>query len=150
MLRVYPYTSFSSQKVKCPYCDAVSFSIIEYKTSVLGYLVAVLFILVIGMISIVLMPFLVQLTKQSVHRCAKCLNEVKTTGFFGFNSMEDKVSYSFKSNLVKIISFQIGKFGVLLTRRYLLYIVMTITVGLVLYLFLLQESARPEAASTFP
>jgi hypothetical protein len=78
-------------KVKCPFCDAVSFSIVEYKTSLLGYLVAVLSILIFGFLSIILMPFLVSLTKSAVHRCAKCLNEVKSNSYFGFSSLEDKV-----------------------------------------------------------
>lgn len=75
------------------------------------------------------MPFLVSLTKSAIHRCAKCLNEVKSNSFFGFSSMEDK-----------IMSLQLGKVGVVLTRRYLLYIVVTISVGLIIYLFVLNES----------
>lgn len=77
------------------------------------------------------MPFLVSLTKQALHRCAKCLNEVKSNSYFGFSSLEDK-----------IISFNVGNFGVILTRRYLLYIVVTITVGLLIYLFVLNENAH--------
>ena len=45
-----------------PY-DAVSYSIVEYKTSLRGYLVAILSILLFGFLSIILMPFLVSLTK---------------------------------------------------------------------------------------
>lgn len=78
-------------KVKCPFCDAVSYSIVEYKTSLLGYLVAILSILIFGFLSIILMPFLVSLTKSALHRCAKCLNEVKSNSYFGFSSLEDKV-----------------------------------------------------------
>ena len=80
-------------KVKCPFCDAVSYSIVEYKTSLLGYLVAILSILVFGFLSIILMPFLVSLTKSAIHRCAKCLNEVKSNSYFGFSSLEDKVNH---------------------------------------------------------
>ena len=82
-----------SMKVKCPFCDAVSFSIVEYRTSFLGYLVAILAILVFGFMSIILMPFLVSLTKVALHRCAKCLNEVKSNSYFGFSSLEDKVIF---------------------------------------------------------
>jgi hypothetical protein len=116
-------------KVKCPFCDAVSYSIVEYKTSLLGYLVAILSILVFGFLSIILMPFLVSLTKSAIHRCAKCLNEVKSNSFFGFSSLEDK-----------LLTFQAGKVGIILTRRYLLYIVMTLTCGLAIYVFLLTET----------
>ena len=38
------------------------------------------------------------------------------------------------------MSLQLGKMGVVLTRRYLLYIVVTISVGLIIYLFVLNES----------
>ena len=78
-------------KVKCPYCDVVSYSIVEFKVSCLGYLIALLAVMVFGILSFVLMPFLVAVTRESVHRCAKCLNQVKSNSFFGFNSMEDKV-----------------------------------------------------------
>ena len=81
-----------STKVKCPFCDAVSYSIVEYRTSFLGYLVAILAILIFGILSIILMPFLVSLTKSAIHRCAKCLNEVKSNSYFGFSSLEDKVN----------------------------------------------------------
>ncbi len=121
----------SSTKVKCPFCDAVSFSIVEYKTSLLGYLVAILSILLFGFLSIILMPFLVSLTKQAIHRCAKCLNEVKNNSYFGFSSLEDK-----------LLTFQAGKFGIILTRRYLLYIVLTLTCGMAIYVFILTETGH--------
>jgi len=125
------YVVYRSTKVKCPFCDAVSYSIVEYKTSFLGYLVAILSILVFGFLSIILMPFLVSLTKQAIHRCAKCLNEVKSNSYFGFSSLEDK-----------LLTFQAGKFGIILTRRYLLYIVLSLTCGMAIYLFILTESGH--------
>ncbi len=80
-----------STKVKCPFCDVVSNSIVEYKPSLLGYLVTILAILIFGILGFVLLPILVNLTKTSIHRCAKCLNEVKTNSYFGLSSMEDKL-----------------------------------------------------------
>jgi hypothetical protein len=50
-------------KVKCPHCDAVSKSIVAYETNLLGYLLAVFAILVFGALSLLMMPFLVGLTK---------------------------------------------------------------------------------------
>ena len=99
-----------------------------YETNLLGYLLAVLGILVFGVTSIILMPFLVGLTKQAVHKCAKCLNDVKSSSTFGLNSLEDKV-----------IARNIGNFGIILTRRYLLYIVMVIAAFLGIYMFILVE-----------
>ena len=105
----------------------------------MGYLVAILSILVFGFMSIILMPFLISLTKQALHRCAKCLNEVKSNSYFGFSSLEDKV-ITCLFNILQLVSFEIGSFGILLTRRYLLYIVMTLTCGMAIYLFLLNEA----------
>jgi hypothetical protein len=106
----------------------VSFSIVAYETNLLGYLLAIFGILVFGILSLLMMPFLVGLTKQAVHKCAKCLNDVKQTNLFGLNNLEDKV-----------IAKNIGNFGIILTRRYLLYIVMVIAAFLSIYMFILVE-----------
>ena len=74
-----------------PVCDAVSNSIVEYRPSLLGYLLTMLAMLIFGFLSLILMPLLVSLTKTAIHRCAKCLNEVKDNSYFGFSSMEDKL-----------------------------------------------------------
>ena len=47
---------------------------------------------------------------------------------FGLNSLEDKV-----------IAKNVGNFGIILTRRYLLYIAMVIAVFLGIYTFILVE-----------
>ena len=80
-----------SQKVKCPHCDTVSHSIVAYEANLLGYVLAFVAILIFGILSVFIMPFLVGLTKQAVHKCAKCLNDVKQSSMFGLNSLEDKV-----------------------------------------------------------
>ena len=80
-----------------------------------------------------MMPFLVGLTKQAVHKCAKCLNDVKQASTFGLNSLEDKV-----------IAKNIGNFGIILTRRYLLYIVMVLAAFLSIYTFVLVEEKAHE------
>jgi hypothetical protein len=60
----------------------------------LGYLLVLLSMLIFGFMSLILLPLLVSLTKQAIHRCAKCLNEVKSNSYFGYSSMDDKVSPS--------------------------------------------------------
>jgi len=85
--------------------------------------------LVFGILSLVLLPLLVSLTKTSIHRCAKCLNEVKTNSYFGFNSLEDK-----------LVTLQVGKFGVILTRRLLLYLAIVVTAMLGIYAFAWNEA----------
>lgn len=47
------------------------------------------------------------------------------------------------------MTFNIGNFGVILTRRYLLYIVVTISVGLAIYLFVLNESEHNHELSNY-
>lgn len=121
-------TRYRSQKVKCPHCDSVSHSIVAYETNLLGYLLAVLGILFFGVLSLLLMPFLVGLTKQAVHKCAKCLNDVKQSNMFGLNSLEDKV-----------IAKEFGGMGIILTRRYLLYMALVIAAFISIYLFILVE-----------
>lgn len=96
-----------------------------------------------GFLSLIMMPFLISLTKTALHRCAKCLNEVKSNSLFGFNSLEDKV-----------IAFNIGSFGMIFTRRYILYIVLSIFFGLVIYVFIWTEvhhnhEARPITSLTW-
>lgn len=99
-----------------------------YETNLLGYLLAVFFIMVFGVLSLMMMPFLVGLTKQAVHKCAKCLNDVKQSSLFGLNSLEDKV-----------IAKKVGNFGIILTRRYLLYIILVIAAFMGIYTFILVE-----------
>lgn len=47
------------------------------------------------------------------------------------------------------MTFNIGSFGVILTRRYLLYIVVTMTVGFIIYLFILNESEHNHEMSKY-
>lgn len=109
----------------------MSNSIVDYRANFLGYMAVVFSVFVFGILAIILLPFLISLTKVAVHRCAKCLNEVKSASFFDFESLEDKV-----------ITANIGNFGIILTRKYLLYIVAVIATLLSIYLFLLNESTH--------
>ena len=87
--------------------------------------------LIFGILSLVLMPILVSLTKTAIHRCAKCLNEVKDSSYFGFASMEDK-----------LVAFQIGSFGIIFTRKLLLYMALVVSAMLTIYVFILVEEAH--------
>ena len=107
-------------------------------------MVSVFSVFIFGFLALILMPFLVSLTKVAVHRCAKCLNEVKSKSFFDIEALEDKV-----------ITFNIGNFGVALTRKYLLYIVGLISMILCIYVFILNEvthnhEIRPISSHTWP
>lgn len=114
-----------SVKLDCPFCAHKGDSLVDYKTNILGYLLALILLLGLGWLSFCVLPMVLSLTKSAVHRCPKCLNVVKNNSFLGFNSMEDKV-----------ISFNIGTFGIALSWKYLLYIVLTCVSGIVLYLIM--------------
>ena len=114
-----------SVELKCPFCNTNAYSIVEYKSNILGYLVSLILLFALGWLSFWILPLVLSLTKSAVHRCSKCLNEVKNNSLLGFNSMEDKV-----------ISFNIGSFGVILSRKYLLYIVLSLTWLIVLIMLL--------------
>merc|ERR1711971_624647 len=120
-----------STKIKCPYCDAVSNSIVEYQPSLLGYLLTMIAMLLFGILALVLMPFLVSLTKTAIHRCAKCLNQVQDNSYFGFSSLDDK-----------LFQYEFGSFGIIMTRRTIMYILMVLTGALILYVFILVEDSH--------
>ena len=114
-------------------------SIVAYETNLLGYLLAVFAIMFFGLMSLLIMPFLVGLTKQAVHKCGKCLNDVKQSSLFGLNSLEDKV-----------IAKNIGNFGVILTRRHLAYMALVVATALSIYSFVLyEENVHAHSKFTF-
>ena len=120
-----------SKKVKCPFCDTVSVSVIEYRPQLMGYLLILLSVMIFGIAGFMLIPFLANLTKLAVHRCSKCLNEVMTDSLFGYSSMNDK-----------IVQFQLGNFGVVLSRKTLLYLTAVCVACLTLYGYVWVESTH--------
>lgn len=107
----------------------------EYRPSLIGYLLVTISLLLFGFLSMLLLPILVSLSKTALHRCAKCLNEVKSNSYFGFSSMEDK-----------LVSMQLGNFGVILTRKQLMYFAVVITMMLGIYVFVLVEEGHNHEA----
>ena len=103
----------------------------------LGYLLTIVSMLVFGILSLILLPFLVSLTKTAIHRCAKCLNQVQESSYFGYSSLNDK-----------LFTWQIGSFGVILTRRTILYMVMVIIAFLSIYVFILVEEANHHSSKS--
>ena len=53
---------------------------------------------------------------------------MKQASTFGLNSLEDKV-----------IAKKVGNFGIILTRRYLLYIAMVLAAFMSIYMFIMVE-----------
>jgi len=104
---------------------------IEYRPQFIGYLLIFLCVLAFGIPGFMLIPFLANLTKMAVHRCSKCLNEVLTDSIFGYSSMNDR-----------IIQFQFGNFGIVLSRKTLLYLTLVFFTGLTLYVYVWVESGH--------
>ena len=84
--------------------------------------------LMLGILSLILLPLLVSLMNTVLQRFAKCLYEVKSNSHFRFSSMEDK-----------LVTFSIGKFGVILARKIILYMVLVLTAMLVIRVFVIVE-----------
>ena len=90
-------------------------------------------LLTLGWLSFCILPLIITLTKSAIHRCSKCLNEVKSSQFLGFNKMEDK-----------LVSFSIGNFGVALSRKYLVYITLCLVCGVLIYTIVANAEATTE------
>lgn len=105
----------------CPHCDYTGYTIVEQKTTYISYILMILFIFVFGIFfSILLMPLVILLTRSFFHKCPSCFKEVGS----------DNKILSILNLTDKVISFNIGEFGIVLTRK----IVMGIFLSLVLIL----------------
>ena len=96
-----------SKRIKCPYCEHKGLSNLEESTPIHAWLLCFAVWIVLGLLSFLIMPIILGLLRDQRHRCPKCHNEIK----------EDSVFASLDDNLM---SFNIGSFGVLITRRTLL------------------------------
>ena len=110
----------------CRYCKHKGEMLVEFQNSFLGYLIAVLLFLLLGLVAILVAPVGVMLTRSKVQRCPRCLNKVKESTLQSLSSgrMSDEVW-----------AFNVGSFGVILTRKYLIYILLVlVTLGGILAL----------------
>lgn len=113
-----------AKEIKCPHCDHKGQSIVEEHTPIFVTLFVCILPMTLGFVSLILIPCIVPLFLQITHRCPRCLNEIK----------EDSLFAQLNDN---IISFRMGNFGVLITKRTILqglaFLILTI-----LALFLLK------------
>jgi len=107
-----------AKRIKCPYCEHRGKSNLEESTPVYVYLLCFVIYLVIGFFSVLIYPCIVGIFRDQRHRCPKCHNEIKEDSIF--SSLDDK-----------IMTFNVGTFGVLVTRRTLIKMLMfLVCVGL--------------------
>lgn len=121
--------------IKCPYCLNQTVSNVTFKNGFISYVLAFFVLLAVGLIaSLMLIPIVMILTKQLVHRyergvftpnrCAVCNEEVGSDGrIFYTVGVQDK-----------IVSFKVGEMGCILTRKVLLGVALLLcTMALLAY-----------------
>ena len=107
-----------SKRIKCPYCEHKGRSLLEESTPITAWLLCFAVFLLLGMWSLLIMPCILGILRDQRHRCPKCHNEIK----------EDSIFSSLDDNL---LGFNIGSFGILVTKRILLkLLIAVICIGL--------------------
>jgi hypothetical protein len=118
---------FKNQPIffKCPHCGHSGHTIVDQKTTYISYVLMVFVIFAFGLFfSFMMMPFVILLTRTFYHRCSVCLGEVGADNkLLSIINLEDKV-----------ISLSIGEFGLVLTRKIVVGILLTIVVIFFIYM----------------
>ena len=83
----------------------------------IAYVLCVVLLLLFGYLGVVLVPCLLGVFRSQTHRCPKCLNEIK----------EDSIWAQLDDN---ILSFKVGQFGFMVTRRFLIKTLMFLLASL--------------------
>lgn len=95
--------------IECRFCSKKVLTEIETETTWFGILLSIVLLLMFKLLSIPLIILIIPLTQLTLHRCPSCLNKVGTCNFYDLLSMSDK-----------IITFSIGSFAVILSRKLLM------------------------------
>lgn len=65
---------------------------VEHEFSIISYLLIIGLILVYGMLSIILIPIIVPLSRTAVHHCSRCLEIVGKKKFYGIPDFKQPVN----------------------------------------------------------
>jgi len=108
----------------CTNCDYAGYTLVEQRATYISYILTILFMFLFGiMFSLILMPITILLTRNYIHRCPSCLKEVGSDNqVLTIFNLKDKV-----------ITFNIGEFGVVLTRKIVLGIFLTLLLVITVY-----------------
>jgi len=108
----------------CPNCDYTGYTIVEQKTTYISYVLMILFIFLFGIFfSIILMPLVILLTRSFFHKCPSCFKDVASDNkILSILDMQDKM-----------ISFNIGEFGLVLTRKIIFGFFLTVLLCITVY-----------------
>ncbi len=99
----------------CQFCKHKGEMLSEFENSFLGYAIVLFLFLMLGLFAFLVIPFAVFITRSKVHRCPRCLNKVR-------ENMLESLSHGKMSD--QVWAFNLGSFGVILTRKYLLYMLL--------------------------
>jgi len=95
--------------IKCVFCSKKVLSEIEVETTWIGILLSLVLLIIFKLLAIPLIIVLIPLTQQTLHRCPNCLNKMGTCNFYDILALSDKV-----------LSFSIGSFAIIFSRKMLL------------------------------
>lgn len=118
----------------CQFCKKRILTDIEHQSTWLGVGLSVILFLILRVFSFPLIIILIPLTQQIIHKCPKCCNTVGSRSFFDVLSLGDSV-----------ISYKIGNFGVILTRKQLFSIFMFLLFVIIFYVFFSNISLSKES-----
>jgi len=112
-----------TKKIKCPFCEHKGRSLMQESTPAFTYIIVVSLFFLLGIFSFLLTPMIFGILRQQIHRCPKCLNEIKEDSIF--TTLDDD-----------IMELSIGKVGLLVKRRTLVKsLLFVIFTGLFAYIF---------------
>jgi hypothetical protein len=108
----------------CSNCDYAGYTIVEQKATYISYIMTVIFMFLFGILfSIILMPVIILLTRNYQHKCPSCLKEVGSDNkLLSIFDLQDKV-----------VSVGVGEFGMVLTRKIVLGIFLTLLLIFTIY-----------------
>lgn len=98
---------------------------IEHQSTWIGVGLSFILFIIFKIYSLPLIVMLIPLTQQTVHTCPNCLNKVGTRSFYDLISLSDNV-----------ITYKIGNFGIIITKKQILGIFIFLLFALIFYLFI--------------
>ncbi|CAD8062801.1 unnamed protein product [Paramecium sonneborni] len=113
------------KQIKCPFCSNSTVSTVTFKNGYISYITCFLVLLIFGLMpSCLLIPVIMIITRTLIHKCSACNEDIGGDGkVFHVLGVKDSM-----------MSFKIGEFGVILTKRIVIGILLLIlTLGVLWY-----------------
>lgn len=110
--------------MNCPYCSKRILTEVENESTWIGYGISFILFILLGIWAIPLMILLIPITQQINHSCPNCRNKVGGKNFYDFLSLHDSV-----------ISYQLGSFAILISRKQLIAAFIFLLFIIIFYVF---------------